>query len=103
MDRRRVGARLEDSRCAAMSDDTRPQGRRRIDVELRLRKRWRPMGPASESGTGGWLNAPWRHAVVCVVFLALTAVMVWPVTTLPRIGVGSYGGDALLNAWALAW
>jgi hypothetical protein len=61
------------------------------------------MSAESERVPRRWLNGVYRHAIVAVAFLAMTVVMVWPVTTLPRLGIGSYGGDALLNAWALAW
>lgn len=43
------------------------------------------------------------YGMAACAYAVLTVLMAWPVTTLPRLGMGSYGGDALLNAWALAW
>jgi hypothetical protein len=44
-----------------------------------------------------------RAALIIAAYAAVTVVMTWPYFNYSSIGTGSYGGDARLIIWTLAW
>lgn len=52
----------------------------------------------------GTANARWvRAGLVVAAYAALTVVMTWPFVNYTRFAEASYGGDARLVIWTLAW
>lgn len=43
------------------------------------------------------------YVAAAAVYMLLTPLMTWQISDLPHIGRSSFGGDALLNTWAIAW